>query len=86
VSKWAGRAAEFGQEVKPLAPRGGIQIPKLHGPKKNGLPLLDATTVFDDSAVDELLGGNGKDWFLLNLAGGLLDIADLANNETTTDI
>lgn len=31
-----------------------------------GVPKLDASTVFDDAAVDVLFGGTGRDWFLGN--------------------
>jgi hypothetical protein len=43
--------------------------------------------VFDDGAVDLLLGGNGRDWLLLHNTGSTpLDLSDLAGNEVGTNI
>jgi hypothetical protein len=33
----------------------------------NGVPKLDATTVFDDGVRDDLTGGNGLDWYIATL-------------------
>lgn len=54
----------------------------------NGTILLKpGVTVFDDGVVDKVYGGRGRDWFLVNrTGGGVLDIVDLANNETVTDL
>jgi len=57
------------------------------GGGRNGTTLLDSTTVLNDAAVDQLFGGNGFDWFLLNSEnGGLFDTSDRRPNETATDI
>jgi Ca2+-binding RTX toxin-like protein len=36
------------------------------------VPKLDATTVFDDAAIDVAFGGAGQDWFLGNASSDLL--------------
>ena len=38
--------------------------------------------VFDDNAIDNLTGGNGRDWLLLHTGGANADRSDLARNET----
>jgi Ca2+-binding RTX toxin-like protein len=44
-------------------------------------------TVFDDTSPDTLSGGNGADWFLLNLTGGtVLDLSDHKGPDVMTDI
>ncbi|MEO6457141.1 MAG: hypothetical protein ABIO92_02540, partial [Chloroflexia bacterium] len=57
----------------------------------NGTIYLKATspdqTVFNDTSVDRLTGGNGTDWFLLNSAGaGALDTSDRKGSEVATDL
>jgi hypothetical protein len=42
--------------------------------------------VFDDSAIDALAGGSGQDWFILHRTGSNIDLADLASNETGTNV
>jgi Ca2+-binding RTX toxin-like protein len=44
----------------------------------SGLPRLDATTVFDDTSSDVLVGGTGADWFF---ADPVRDSTDQASNE-----
>ena len=44
---------------------------------RSSCPWARGRTVFDDGAVDRLTGGNGDDWFLLNIAGaGARDTSD----------
>jgi Ca2+-binding RTX toxin-like protein len=45
----------------------------------NGLPKLDATTVFNDTAADTLTGGSYLDWFFADL--GLDTLTDRATGE-----
>ena len=59
----------------------------------NGANALRAAgsgrTVFDDASADTLTGGNGLDWFLLNLtatAGHPADVADIKRGEVSTDL
>jgi hypothetical protein len=53
----------------------------------NGSNVFNATTLFDDDEIDVLIGGNGRDWFFLNLTGGVaLDVSDRAGNEVATDL
>ena len=40
----------------------------------NGSYLLNATTVHDDAAVDQLYGGAGMDWFLYHPDGTSADV------------
>lgn len=57
------------------------------GGGKNGTNVLNATTVFDDSAVDRVFGQNGKDWLILNTSGaGTLDLSDVDKNDLVTDL
>lgn len=74
--EWQSGSGGYDRRIKHLRLGGG----------KNGRTVLNSTTVFDDSAVDQLLGDNGQDWFLLNLTGGVLDNASRTSNETATDI
>src|SRR5262249_1883264 len=39
----------------------------------NGTVFLNALTVHDDAAVDQLFGGSGQDWFLYRAFGSLAD-------------
>ena len=49
--------------------------------------LVADVTVFDDGAVDTLVGGAGTDWFLFNNdAGPTKDIVDIKPAETGTDV
>lgn len=43
------------------------------------MPMLPGSNVFDDSSVDEVLGGSGQDWIVADLATDL--ILDLAPEE-----
>ncbi len=57
----------------------------------NGTTILRGAgagqTVFDDSSPDRLTGGNGSDWFLLNLSGGTVpDTSDRTGPEVATDL
>jgi Ca2+-binding RTX toxin-like protein len=57
----------------------------------NGTNYLKASspgqTVFNDSSLDALGGGNGSDWFMLNSSGGgVLDISDRTGTEVATDL
>jgi len=54
------------------------------GGPRNGATFLNALTVHDDAAVDQLTGGGGSDWFLYNFSGdGIEDIArDIGGSET----
>ena len=53
----------------------------------NGSSVINATTVFDDAAVDSLHGGNGLDWFVANVSSVVPDLlADRNASETMTDI
>jgi Ca2+-binding RTX toxin-like protein len=54
---------------------------------RDGASLLTTTTAHDDSDIDVLLGGNGKDAFFLNLSGGTaLDTSDATGGEVVTDL
>jgi hypothetical protein len=58
---------------------------------ENGTFFLSDSTVFDDGDRDELTGGAGRDWFLLNADGDGnnpdCDVAtDQRSNEVFTDI
>ena len=57
-----------------------------NGGGKNGTTVLDATTVFDDAAIDDLRGGHGKDWFLARTTGLFADDLDADKNEIVTEI
>jgi Ca2+-binding RTX toxin-like protein len=60
----------------------------------NGTTYLKATTpgqtVFNDTSLDRLTGGNGNDWYLLNsVRGGMLDTLDTSDrtgSEVATDL
>ena len=54
------------------------------GGPRNGTTFLNALTVHDDAAVDQLTGGGGSDWFLYNFSGsGVKDVAtDVGGSET----
>jgi titin len=58
------------------------------GPRANGSYFLNATTVFDDGAVDRLTGSSGQDWIFANIAdGGVLDdITGVLGSELIDDI
>ena len=58
------------------------------GGRLNGAYVLDASTIVDDASVDHLSGGEGRDWYLLNLTGGTSTdiVSDATKNETLTDI
>ncbi len=47
------------------------------GPRSNGNVFLIASgpakTVFDDRAADFIKGGKGREWFIANRIGGVLD-------------
>jgi VCBS repeat-containing protein len=53
----------------------------------NGAIFLNATTVHDDAAVDQLFGGAGSDWFFYTASGGNKDkLNDLAAGEIATPL
>lgn len=53
----------------------------------NGAYDLNAATVQDDSAVDQLFGGSGQDWYLYQATGSYADVLHhLQHNETATPI
>ncbi len=53
----------------------------------NGAYLLNAITVLDDAAVDQLFGESGADWFFYKPTGSQTDVlGDRKNNETATQI
>ncbi|MDQ3929657.1 MAG: hypothetical protein M3328_11000, partial [Chloroflexota bacterium] len=57
----------------------------------NGTIYLKATspgqTVFNDTSLDGLTGGKGKDWYLLNFTGaGVPDTSDRSGTEVATDL
>jgi MBG domain (YGX type)/Bacterial pre-peptidase C-terminal domain/PKD domain/RTX calcium-binding nonapeptide repeat (4 copies) len=58
------------------------------GTRLNGTAFLNATTVHNDNATDQLLGGSGLDWFLadLNAAHPKRDKVQSSNGETVTQI
>ena len=58
------------------------------GTRLNGRAFLNATTVHDDTASDQLLGGSGLDWFLadLNAAHPKRDKIQSSNGETVSQI
>src|SRR5262249_29844333 len=57
------------------------------GVRLNGAFFLNDSTVMDDGQVDELTGGDGQDWFLLNLDPAAADDAkDRRNTEYTYDV
>jgi Ca2+-binding RTX toxin-like protein len=58
-----------------------------NGGGRNGTNVFDGTTIFDDGDVDVLLGGSGRDWFLMNATGGVaIDLApDRTSGEIVTD-
>jgi Ca2+-binding RTX toxin-like protein len=48
--------------------------------------IFNALTIIDDASADQLIGGNGKDWFFMRVQGpGILDISD-AHNEFILNI
>jgi hypothetical protein len=61
------------------------------GSRANGNVFLkadgDGATVFDDGAVDQLVGAAGEDWFFANIAGGNLDdLGGIEGSEFVDDI
>lgn len=53
----------------------------------NGSAFLNAQTIHEDDAVDQLFGGNQLDWFLYQAAGPFADsLSDKRRNETATMI
>lgn len=59
-----------------------------HGGKPDDLAgVFNAATLLNDNEVDQLFGGHGKDWLILNdSGGGVLDLADADGKETVTDL
>lgn len=58
-----------------------------NGGGRNGTTVLNSTTVFDDSSVDHLVGGNGQDWLILNTTGGgAIDQSDGGHGDVVMDI
>ena len=51
-------------------------------------PLLNATTVHDDTSADQLTGGSASDWFFANTTGpGVLDVINgLQAGEIVTEL
>lgn len=56
----------------------------------NGSIFLNTSTVFDDAAIDALLGGSGTDWFFAKPSGKRVTnpdtLADKAGSETVTTL
>jgi Ca2+-binding RTX toxin-like protein len=49
--------------------------------------VMNATTLFDDGEVDNLLGQKGNDLFIMNISNGtILDISDATKTEEVTDL
>jgi len=49
--------------------------------------LRPGIDVLDDAAVDQLKGGSGTDWFIVNSDLGVKDIiSDLKSGEVATDV
>jgi hypothetical protein len=50
-------------------------------------PVLHASTVHDDGAVDQLYGEGGLDWFLYTASGPLADVSqDRQSGERVTPL
>lgn len=65
-----------------------VRVAKLSG-QAGGLNAgvyLNATTAFDDGAIDVVDGKAGQDWFLVNLGGVWVDSTDAKRDEVRTDV
>ncbi len=60
VDEWSRGTGTYQTRIKNLRVGGG----------RNDSVVLNVTAVLDDSSVDQVFGGNGSDWFLLNTIGG----------------
>jgi hypothetical protein len=79
MAEWSRTDADYATRIGHL--NGSI------GGGQNGSYLLNATTVFDDSAIDALYGGAGLDWFIAHLNGKSQDqVNGKTSGETATSI
>jgi YVTN family beta-propeller protein len=77
MDEWSRPDQTYAQRTNHLLNGGGL----------NGSRVLNRTTVFDDSAVDTLFGGDGDDWFFANLSGAVRDLLpDQRAREAAVDI
>jgi Ca2+-binding RTX toxin-like protein len=77
VDEWSRGTGGYQTRIKNLLLGGG----------RNGSVVLNSGSLLDDSSVDQVFGGNGSDWFLLNTSGGTsLDLSDRTSVETATDL
>ena len=58
---------------KPSGGHGGSRPAGSQGGGLNGTYRLNATTVHDDAAIDELFGEAGFDWFIYTGSGAFAD-------------
>lgn len=81
LAEWGRTDATYSTRVAHLQGKRGS------GTGLNGSNLLTTATVVDDTAIDDLRGGTGMDWFFIKPRGTTKDIVeDRAKGETVTNL